>query len=110
MSELGDVLSWRFTPAFVAPSIVYVLLPTPPIEVPAASLGPVAKPWDIGGLSLSGFTQGANSTRLIGMFENIGKALTSFVSKFAPDETEVVSSTGASAITTIDSVICPTSS
>src|SRR3954463_12101725 len=100
MSELGDVLSWRLRPALVAPSIVYVLLPTPPIEPPAASLGPVTKPCDIGGWALSGFTPGAKRTRLMGMFENIGSALTSLLSKFAPDVTDVVSSRGASAVTT----------
>jgi hypothetical protein len=89
---------------------VYVLLPTPPIALPAASLGPVVKPCDIGGWSLSGFTPGAKRTRLMGMFENIGKALTSLESKFAPDVTDVVSRIGASAVTTIDSVIWPTSS
>ena len=44
------------------------------------------------------------------MFENIGRALTICESKLAPDETDVVSMTGASTVTTTDSVICPTSS
>src|SRR5690349_12992798 len=111
MSELGEVDSCRLTPALVAPSIVYVLLPTPPIAVPAASLGPVTKPWDIGGWSSSGFTPGAKRTKLMGMFENIGNALTGCESKLAPDETVVVSSIGAAPVTSTDwlsSPICST--
>src|SRR5437763_919308 len=109
MSALGDVPSWRLTPALVAPSIVYVLLPTPPIDVPAALLGPLTKPCDIGGWSGAGFTPGANRTRLMGMFENIGSASTSLESKFALDVTDVVSRSGASAVTMTDSEIWPTS-
>ena len=44
------------------------------------------------------------------MFENIGSALTSLESKFAPDVTDDVSRRGASAVTMTDSLICPTSS
>lgn len=75
MSALGEVESCLLNPAFVAPSIVYVLLPTLPIAVPDASLGPVTNPCDIGGWSASGFTPGAKRATPTGMFENIGSAL-----------------------------------
>ena len=90
--------------------MVYVLLPTPPIAVPDASLGPVTKPCDIGGWSASGFTPGAKRARPTGMFENIGSALICCESKFAPDETDVVSSTGAAPVTVTCSLMLPTSS
>ena len=95
MSALGEVESWRLKPALVAPSIVYVLLPTPPIAVPEPRSGPVTNPCDIGGWSASGFTPGAKRARPTGMFENIGSAATICESKLAPDETDVVSITGA---------------
>ena len=44
------------------------------------------------------------------MFENIGSALISCVSKFAPDDTDVVSSTGATPVTVTCSLMLPTSS
>ena len=47
----------------------------------------MTNPCDIGGWSSSGVTPGAKRARLIGMFENIGRAATSCESKFAPDET-----------------------
>jgi hypothetical protein len=47
---------------------------------------------------------------MMGMFENIGSASTMRRSKFWPEDTVVVSSSDASAVTTICSVSCPTSS
>src|SRR5829696_506571 len=110
MSALGEVESCRLKPALVAPSMVYVLLPTPPIDVPDASLGPVTKPCDMGGWSASGFTPGAKRANPTGMFENIGSALICCESKLAPDDTDVVSSTGAVPVTVTCSLILPTSS
>jgi hypothetical protein len=85
-----------------------VLLPTPEIDRPAASLVPVTKPCDMWGCSVSGATPGANRASPTGMFENIGRASTSFSSKFAPEETDVVSMTGVSAVTVTSSVTWPT--
>ena len=44
------------------------------------------------------------------MFENIGRLSTRWVSNRAADFSDVVSSSGVSALTTISSLTCPTSS
>ena len=56
------------------------------------------------------FTPGEKRDSVIGMFENIGRLSTRRLSKFAPDDKELVSSIGVSALTTISSLIWPTSS
>ncbi len=63
-----------------------------------------------GGWSASGFTPGAKRANPTGMFENIGSALICCESKLAPDDTDVVSSTGAVPVTVTCSLILPTSS
>jgi hypothetical protein len=56
------------------------------------------------------FTPGEKRESVIGMFENIGRLSTRRLSKFAPDDSEAVSSSGVSARTMICSLIVPTSS
>ena len=52
---------------------------------------------------------GANRARVIGMFENIGRLSTRWVSNRAADFSDVVSSRGDSALTTISSLTWPMS-
>jgi hypothetical protein len=110
MSALGDAASRRPVPLLVAPSIEYVLLPTPPNTSPAAVVVPSAKPCDTSVCVGVGFTPAAKRVSMIGMFEIIGSDSTMRVSKVCADDTDDVSSSGASAVTVTSSVIPPISS
>ena len=48
---------------------------------------------------MDGFTPDAKRVSMIGMFENIGRPSTMRLSKFWPEETDDVSSSGVSAVT-----------
>jgi hypothetical protein len=110
MSAFGDAASRRPVPLLVAPSIEYVLLPTPPTTSPAAVVVPSANPCDTSVCVGVGFTDAANRVSMIGMFEIIGSASTILASNVCAEETEVVSSSGASAVTVIVSLMPPISS
>ncbi len=58
---------------------------------------------------MDGFTPAANRVSMMGMFENIGSPSTIRLSKFWPDDTDEVSSSGVSATTVTVSATCPTS-
>src|SRR5215217_1490627 len=109
MSELGDAAMRLPLPLLVAPSIEYVLLPTPPTAAPAACVVPSAKPCDTRLWLVDGFTPAAKRVSMIGMFENMGRPSTMRLSKFWPDETDDVSRSGVPADTFTVSAICPTS-
>ena len=53
---------------------------------------------------MDGFTPAAKRVSMIGMFENIGRPSTMRLSKFCPEETDDVSSSGVSAVTVTVSV------
>ena len=58
---------------------------------------------------MDGFTPDAKRVSMIGMFENIGRPSTMRLSKFCPEETDDVSSSGVSAVTVTVSASWPTS-
>ena len=87
-----------------------MLLPTPPNAAPAACVVPSAKPCDTRLWLVDGFTPAAKRVSMIGMFENIGSPSTMRLSKFWPEDTADVSSSGDAAVTVISSVTWPSSS
>ena len=58
---------------------------------------------------VDGFTPAAKRVSMIGMFENIGRPSTMRLSKFCPEETDDVSSSGVSAVTFTVSATWPIS-
>src|SRR5688572_396924 len=121
MSEFGDAAIRRLLPLLLAPSIVYVLPPNAggtgcvpprgrPSAEPAESDVLSTYPCDTCVCASFTFTPGEKRESVMGMFENIGSASTSRLSKLAPDDTVLVSSNGDSPRTVITSVMAPTSS
>ena len=58
---------------------------------------------------MDGFTPAAKRVSMIGMFENIGRPSTMRLSKFWPEDTDEVSSSGVAAVTLTVSLNWPTS-
>src|SRR5262245_45940473 len=109
MSEFGEVAMRRLVLLLAAPSIEYVLLPTPPNDSPAAVVVPSTKPCETRLWLVDGFTPDAKRVSMIGMFDSIGRLSTMRVSKVCVDDTDEVSSSGASPVTVMFSDIAPTS-